>query len=298
MKINVLLIILFIFGLTISPHSVFGADWMRSARAELTVENEPEVGGVAIIKIAAVTSRGTPDNPISNAIISCGIPEGLTIVNENDYKTERKQSASGEWFTSVILYEGPMSKNEVKEILFKVRIPDTKKYIIFGGITGGTMKVIEIDLGEPDFSPELDSAFTEVLPFLETELKIRTKYNPSLMSTHGVNPKGEIPFRYLIYTGMTSPEVKAYCILPEVFEMVNPEDYEITQEDDGGSKILLYSGVMDFKETKVFYFKVKRKKGIGDGVYEVKTEVDALTPEGEEYRKTDTQSITFGRILY
>jgi len=297
MKINMLLIIVFIFGLTISPHNVFGADWMRAARAELTVENEPEVDGVAIIKIAAVTSRGTLDNPISNAIIYCGIPEGVTLVNENDYKTERKQSVSGEWFTSVILYEGPMNKNEVREVIFKVKIPDEKKYVIFGGVTGSGDKVVEIDLGEPDFSQEPESSFAEV-PSLETELKIRTKYNPSLMSTHGVNPKGEIPFRYLIYTGMTSPEVEAYCILPEAFEMVNPEDYKITQEDDGGSKILLYSGAMDFKETKAFYFKVKRKKGIGDGAYEVKTEVNALTPEGEEHRKTDTQSITFGRILY
>lgn len=49
--------VLLIFGLGINGYTCFAAQWMRSADAELTLENEPKVGELAIINLSATVQR-------------------------------------------------------------------------------------------------------------------------------------------------------------------------------------------------------------------------------------------------
>lgn len=312
------IVLLLILGLGID---ICFAQWMRAGNVELTIENEPEIEGIAIIKIKAMVYTDIPNEAINKARIYCGIPEGLEFINDKNYIVEPKYSVSGEWFNSVTLYEGPMKEREEKEISFKVRIPDTKRYIIFGGVTGSGDEKIEIDLGEPE-PPEwktgdknkirtkeekqyIQTRLKQVdkrgiselnisedsLPPLRTELKIRTKHKPYIDMPY--NPQ-EIPLRYLIYTEEAAKEVEVTVELPAGLELINMQEYE-TSKVNGSTIFELFRGPMGFQECKAFYFKVRSDK---EEQFIVKVETGVLTTDGREFFTEDYRNIELRRLRY
>lgn len=319
-KCILLLMFLLILGLDIN-YTCFAADWMRSGDTELTLEKEPRIGKIAIIKIKATVYTDIPNEAITKARIYCGIPNGLQFINDKNYIVERKYSVSDEWFDSVTLYEGPMKKNETKEILFKMRVPDTKKYIVFGGVTGSGDRELEIDLGDPE-SPEWRPADKETvrgigeklyirtgikqvdskgvseldiskgdLPPLRTELRIRTKNRPYIKPPY--NPQ-EIPLRYLVYAEEETKEVGVTVELPDGLELINDKNYAVTKKDKS-TIVNLYQDPMRFKECRAFYFKVRSDK---KERFRVKAQTRVLTVDGKELIVEDYQDIELGRVLY
>lgn len=320
-KCILLLIFLLILGLNIN-YTCFAADWIKAGDTELTLENEPKIEGIAIIKIKATVYTDIPNEAITKARVYCGIPEGLQFINDKNYIVERKYSVSDEWFDSVTLYEGPMKKNETKEILFKVKVPDTKKYTIFGGVTGSGDRELEIDLGEPQ-PPDWKAKGTEragikdgkhhilvrgikqldagklvdltipedSLPPLRSELRIRTKDKPYINMPY--NPK-EIPLRYLVYVQEKTKDVEVTLELPEGLELINDQNYEITRKENL-TLVKLFRGPMRFKECKAFYFKVRSDK---KECFRVKAQTKVLTVDAKELMVEDYQDIELGRILF
>lgn len=115
-----LLVFLLIFSVFVSNYTCFATPPEKPGEAELSLENNPEVGGIAIIKIKAIFHGDIPNTAISKARISCGIPDGLEFINDKNYKVERMQSdAPKEWFDSVTLYEGPMKKMNPKKFYLR-----------------------------------------------------------------------------------------------------------------------------------------------------------------------------------
>lgn len=289
-KIVLLFIYLFIV-FSGGTYVCFAGDWMFTGHADISLENEPVIGGIAIIKIKAIVTFDE-----TNARISCRLPEGLEFINDNNYKVKHIQrDTSKEGSNLITLYEGTMKRYEPKEILFKVRVLDTKKYTIFGGVTGAVRKRLEINLGDPEppeWNPEvaqeikivpkdeiggigiraragvekaeelLDLRLSkETPPPLRSEFRIRTKNNPSIEYwnlKHEHSQPLTIPLRYLVYSEEESPKVEVNLFLPEGIELVNDADYQISQEQ-GKTKVLLYSGPIHVKECKAFYLKVQPK---------------------------------------
>jgi hypothetical protein len=317
-EIGLILIIFFFFQI-----STINGKISPSTHVKLTLENQPEIGGSAVFRLIVTDPVGS-----INANIRCFLPEGLEFINENNYNVIYKQADTypREWEHVVTFYSGTMRANEKKEFIFKVRIPDDRKYhIIAGG--GDNYDTLELDLGDPEppeWKPQTQptagyrdgkqyiqsgikrletkgltdlTILQEELPPLRTELRIRTKDKPSLTLEYSWNPKGPVPLRYLVYTENPSPQVEVTCILPSGGAIDDESNYKVSQDSEGKTKILLYSGPMQPKECKAFYFKVQPAV-LNSGEYNIQTEVVMLTPEGEKLVKTDTQSIHFGRILY
>lgn len=326
MRKNILWLIAgLILSLCLNNCSSFATPPRFQGEAELSLENEPEIGGIAIIKIKALFHGDIPNTAISKGEIYCLIPDGLKFINDKNYKIERMQGDTPkEWFDSVTLYEGPMKKDEIKEILFKVRILDEKKYIIFGGITGAVRKRLEIDLGEPEppeWKPEVPQRIKilskqgtgvigtraktggekaeevldlelpkEIPPPVRTEFKIRTKDKPYIEYWNS----RFIPLRYLIYSEEESPKVEVNFFLPEGLELVNDAGYEITQEE-GKTTVLVYSGPMRFKECKAFYLQVKPQK---QELFYLKIQTRLTNLKNEELLKEDKLEINLSPMRY
>ncbi|MEK7400372.1 MAG: hypothetical protein AAB116_25790 [Candidatus Poribacteria bacterium] len=295
----------------------------RSTYVKLTLENQPKIGEVAILKLVV-----SHPYALAKDSIECLLPEGLELINDNNYKVIYAETTSGEWMNKVIFYSGSLEGGQEKEFVFKVRIPNGKKYLIFSG-GGDNFDTLEIDLGDPEppeWKPESQQRTAmvsgqeyilsginrttagksteleipkEALPPFRTEFKFRTKDRPDLRQEYSCNPKGEIPFRYLVYVEKDVPNVEITCNLPFGFEIVEGRDYRITKDEAGNSVILLYSGPMRSKEAKAFYFKIRVTKDIAtEGKYAIKVEANILTAENEKLYKADSQSIEFGRFSY
>jgi hypothetical protein len=320
-----LLTVLSTLGLCINNHLSFAANWMRAGNTELILENEPKVGGVAIIRIKASVRTDIPNEVVPKARIYCDVPEGLEFINDKGYIVEHKQSVTGEWFDSVTLYEGPMKKDETRQILFKIKVPDAKKYTIRGGVTGGVDAELEIDLGEPD-PPEWNPRGKErvgieegkryilsgikqleggkltdlkipedALPPLRTELRIRTKYEPYVHMPY--NPEG-IPLRFLVYSEEEPKGVLISIELPEGLELINDRNYEVTTEEKEGKRFAtgrLFKGPMRSKECRAFYFRLRSDK---KEHFVIKVHTNVLTHDGKELFVEDQQIVELGRVLY
>jgi hypothetical protein len=314
-----------IISLSIPCLDVFAADWMQAGTVELTLENEPKAEDIATIKIKATVFTDIPNNAVAKAIIYCGIPDELELINNKNYLVERKVSTSNNYFNLVTLYEGPMKKNETKEIIFRVRIPDEKKHTVFGGVTGGIDKELEINFGEAE-PPELEiqkkeiTAINEEMPSiisgikqsiagkhssvefyectlqpLRTELKIRTKNNPYV--TPPYNPK-EIPLRYLVYTEDEGKEVNVTIELPEGLILINGQNYKTTTTEREGEKITiiaLFEGPMHLKECKAFYFKLRADK---KEHFKIRVKATIITNDDKKFMAENFQDIELGKILY
>jgi hypothetical protein len=117
------------------------------------LENQPAVGGIAILKITVLAGYD-----VENANVGCFLPQGLRLVNDKGYKVILLEPPkSEEPGTNVKLYSGIMKKGESKEIIFRVLIIEKKKYLIgAGGLDGSDY--LEIDLGDPEppeWKPEI-----------------------------------------------------------------------------------------------------------------------------------------------
>lgn len=323
-----LLLIYFTFAILI-PCDIVDAKMQPITRTKLTLENEPKIGGIAILKLSIIASENID---LEKTNIGCYIPLGLELIDDMKYEISGDISRDAQeiWGNLIILYKGPMKKGEKKEFIFKVRIPDEKKYLISVYGSGGQ---VELDLGDPEppeWQPQAQqdtkiiagrehiitdikqikgqsaSELTipkEELPPLRTELRIRTKDMPDLGAEYSANPKGPIPFRHLVYVENESPLVEVNCILPEGFEIADGSEYKTSQDPEGNTRVLLYSAAMRFKESKAIYFQVKLAKPLNIGERETITktihvETKLLTQENETLTKTDSRSISFGRILY
>src|SRR3989338_1652104 len=118
----------------------------------LSLENEPKIDGIAILKLSIIAPENLDLNKTS---IGCYIPLGLNLIDDIKFviSDDISQEASEKWGKLIIFYSGPMKKGEKKEFIFKIRIPDEKKYRI--GVYGSDEE-IEIDLGDPE-PPEWSS---------------------------------------------------------------------------------------------------------------------------------------------
>ena len=255
---------------------------------KLTLQNEPKIGQIAIIKV--IKTGGYDD---TDAELGCFFPERLEFINDKGYKvTYVEPPLSLEKGLRVIFYSGPFKKREIKEALFKVRIPDDKKYTIVGGGPYDPEGKLEIDLGDPEppewlpqdmelvgekeGRPHIKSSIKQLegkglidltipedsLPPLRTELKIRTKDRPHLYLSNVIaKTPGTvtiIPISYLVYTEEETPNLKATLTLPKGLRFIRGDKtHKIYSLRDGRQKVLLYSGQMRFKQCKAFYLKVK-----------------------------------------
>lgn len=314
-KTEKLLIILYLIGIFLFFANKTEAKMeFPTHHREIKLQNEPIIGQITIIKQTVV---GGYDDP--NVELGCFFSEGLELINSGEYKISLVEPpvALEKGFVA-FFYSGPLKKGESKEAIFKVRIPDGKKYAI---------GQLEIDLGDPE-PPELTEArkdsggikdgklhiktaikqlisggFIDLaipedsLPPLRTELRMRTKERPEI---GGPPYPWPLPFRYLVYLEKESSKVEVSCILPMGFATVGELDYKIFQEPDGNIKVLLYSGPMRSKECKAIYFRIGRNNEINlpDGLYNIKSEVILTTLENEKLIKTDSYPITLGRVLY
>lgn len=294
------------------------------ASVEFILENKPEIGEFAVFRLS-VTAPVNLD--LERANIDCFLPQELELLDEKNYTIDFERYGNF-WRKRVIFYSGSMKRGEKKEFIFKVRIPDGKRYLISAGIN----EIIELDLGDPEppewHLPSTAAGFREgkryissgvkqardnqlveldipedALPPLRTELRIRTKDKPDLIEYED-NPKGPVPFRHLVYVEKESPQVEVSCILPQGFEIVpDGPEYKTSADPEGNTRVLLYSGAMRFKECKAFYFKVRVAKPLdierGQAITKtIHVETKLLTQENEILTKTDSRSIDFGRILY
>lgn len=271
---------------------------------KLTLENNPQIGGIAVLKLEIIA-----DFDKSEVAIGCFIPDGLEIVKDSETKIILSEPiASREKGNRIVFYSGPMRKGEKKEFIFRIRVLDGRKYIISGGAVGKG-DYLEIDLGDPEPPEDTGSGLEQArakkvsgssiskdeIPPVRTELRIRTKNKPYISSPY--NPKG-IPLRYLIYSEEELRNVEITLELPDGLEFINDVSYEVsTQEKEGKrfSEIKLFQGPMRFKECKAFYFKVRSDK---KERFKIRVWARFLTYDGKELITEDYQDIELGRVLY
>ncbi len=288
----------------------------RSTYVKLTMENSPEIGGIAVLKLVVLAGYDVQD-----ADIGCFLPQGLELINDKGYKINfLEPPESGETGNNVKFYSGSMKKGERREIVFRMCIPDEKRYIIgAGGLDGSDY--LEIDLGDPE-PPELKSQSRQIedireiksdvqreiqqlqegktsdfsiskdsLPPIRTELNIRPKDKPYYNYWEDIaklrpNEDIIIPVRYLVYTEEEVSDLKATIILPKGLEFIkDKENYEVSTLEDGRTEVLLYSGPMSSKQSQAFYFKVKafsREK------YSIKASTEFTNSDGKKLVKEDS----------
>lgn len=319
-KVFVFLVIMCCIGFIFEKESIADANSREkmswSSDVKLTLENEPKIGEVTILKLNMKSSINR-----KTVNIICGIPAGVKLITDKNYPTIQRNVFCGE-VTEVTLWSGSLKKNELKEFFLNIYIPDGKRYIFYAS-AGGSGEVTEIDLGQPE-PPEWKSGNEEKiktkegkrhirtdikkmeygslseltlpedeLPPIRTELTTRTKYDPSISMPY--NPD-EIPFRYLVYTEVETKETKVTVELPQGIELIDKQEYELTKEN-GITSVNLFQGTMGAKESKAFYFKVRVDTKQGE-LFMIKGKTSVLTLEGEEFFVDDQQKLNFGRILY
>lgn len=137
---------------------------------KLTMENNPEIGGVAVLKIVFSSPIDVP-----KVDIYCFLPEPLEMVGNKEYEVTYQESFTGEVGNKVILWSGSVRGGEKKEFLLRVKVPDGRKHIVdAGGIEESDY--LEIDLGEPE-PPESKSqnkeniSSDEEMPSIPTGIK-------------------------------------------------------------------------------------------------------------------------------
>lgn len=307
---------LVMFLMTLVYSFSWAAQWGRADKIDLRLEKLSELNRTAVLNLTFYCGWD-----IKNTRIGCFLPEGIELIDGQDYKNKYMESGYGEWGYSVTFYEGPLKKDEKKTFKFKVHILDDKKYYIRASGGDATVAILELDLGDPEppeWNPEVqerikilpkqevrgetrvkvsDEKSEELLglakgvpPPFRTEFKIRTKDRPNIQRWNlKASPDGPliVPLRYLIYSEEETPKVEVNLFLPEGIELVNAQDYQISQEE-GKTEVLLYSGPMPFKKSKAFYFQVKPQRR---EVFSLKVKTQLTNLKNEQLLKEDTVDI-------
>lgn len=315
-KISLSLCIVLFLSLLLLQETTIAKPIPPSYLTKLTLENNPQIGGIAILKLEIIATFDKP-----KVDIGCFLPEGLELVKDKkDRIIFSEPIVFPEKGKRIVFYSGPMKNGEKKEFVFKVRILDGRKYIIGGGSVGKG-DYLEIDIGDSE-PPEWKSQDKEragikdgkrsILsgikqiekdkvtdleipedspPSLRTELRIRTKDKPYIKMPY--NPQ-EIPLRYLVYTEEETKKVEVTVELPEGLELINDRNYKVIKQDKL-TKVKLFQGSMRFKECKAFYFKVRSDK---KERFRARAQTKVLTTDGRELITEDYQDIELGRVLY
>ncbi|MFH1441378.1 MAG: hypothetical protein ABIH18_05005 [Candidatus Omnitrophota bacterium] len=327
-NLMILLLILLLFVSDTLLHKCICEAKMRPIiSVKISLENEPNIGGIAILKLSVVAPKNLD---LERVNIGCYIPLELELVSDIKFEISNNitEETREKWGNLFMFYTGPMKKSEKKEFILKVRIPDEKRYCI--SVYGGDEE-IEIDLGNPEppeWNPEVKQRIKimpkqetgavgirartgsekledlsnlelpkETPPPFRTEFKIRTKDRPSIEYWNFKPEPGQplvIPLRYLVYLEEEAPKVEVNLFLPEGIELVNDQDYRITQEGDK-TKVLLYSGPMRFKECKAFYLQVKPQRR---ELFHLKINVQLTNLKNEELLKEDKLDINLASMRY
>lgn len=270
----------------------------------LTLENNPQICGIAILKLEIIA-----DFDKSEVDIGCFIPDGLEIVRDPETKIILSEPiVSPEKGNRIVFYSGPMRKGEKKEFIFRIRVLDGRRYIISGGAVGKG-DYLEIDLGDLEPPENRDSSLGQIsakrisgsnisndeIRSVRTELRIRTKDKPYIAARD--NPK-EIPLRYLIYSEEELKNVEVSLELPEGLDLINDGNYEVSTQEKEGKKfteVKIFQGPMRFKECKAVYLKVGSNK---KERFRVKVKTKVLSFDDRETIINDCQNIELERVLY
>lgn len=278
----------------------------------LTLLNEPEIGGIAEFRIRAESFWNDKEMEIT-----CEIPEGWEFINDQNYATENVflVNQDGKKGIRVYFWKGYMEVGKVKEILFKARIPDGKKYM-FSVYTNHDSELFELDLGQPDppdlYKGSVGYGITQIYEFIEkpypyyperteivkkefalsqgeippvsTELRKRTKHIPYISN---IIYSDEVPLRYLVYTDIEAKKVTVTVNIPRKdLELVDEENYQVTKTDEQ-LNVTLYHGPMKAKESKAFYFKVRAISSKDKYDTKVEGETEVLTADGRKIYTSD-----------
>lgn len=316
-KLHVIIIILY-FVMHHSIASSYASFYEKPSvgtKVCLLLENEPIIGGDAILKLIV-----TPSLDASNIDIVCTIPDELDFINDNDFTVEHNDMF-GAGQVRIVLWSGPVRAKVNMEFIIRVVIPDGKKYFISAGAGGGNDS-IEIDLGDPE-PPIWDptnkekaglkngeqlvlSGVKKMVAGKEVDLMISEASVPILRAEIGVITKGGkrikpeigevITLRLLINSVHNGDIYVSFC-LPRGMELQDVQDGKTGKSitrDNGNNMIKIFGGHINANETKSFYIDVIVNE---EARYIVKPDISIVTDDGNQYNTDCAVSIFLGRRL-